>query len=90
MKKIEKKKTEAFGKKTFLLGEDEEGVKYWLTAAKWDCGWYWGFGYIETYTNNKNPNNARDISSHSHWNSSIVGKKEYYDLDKKCWRQTRQ
>jgi len=63
---MNKKKSKAFNKEIYLLGEDSEGVRYWLEAPKWDCGWYWGFGYIETYTNNKNPNWSRDISSHSH------------------------
>jgi hypothetical protein len=27
------------------LGENE-GEKIYLSAPSWDCGWYWGFGYI--------------------------------------------
>lgn len=34
--------------KKYLLGEDKDGTKYWLKEPSWDCGWYWGFGYIET------------------------------------------
>jgi len=64
-----KQKSNAFGKDIYLLGKDDDGQKHWLEAPKWDCGWYWGFGYIETYTNNKNPHLARDISGHSHWDS---------------------
>lgn len=63
---MEKQKSKAFGKDVYLLGADSEGVYYWLEAPTWDCGWYWGFGYIETYTNNKNPEYAKDINSHSH------------------------
>jgi len=63
---MKKKKTHAFGKDVFLLGEDEKGIWYWLEAPSWDCSWYWGFGYIETYTSNKSPGRSRDISSHSH------------------------
>lgn len=74
MKKLISKKTNnAFGKKIFLLGRDAEGINYWLEEAKWDCGWYWGFGYVETYTNNKNPNLSKDIESHSHIDSSFMG-----------------
>lgn len=29
-----------------LLGEID-GVKTYLAAPSWDCGWYWGFGYIQ-------------------------------------------
>lgn len=70
---IKKRTSEAFGKKVYLLGVFDNGEYFWLEEAKWDCGWYWGFGYIETYTNNKFPNRAADISSHSHWQGGIAG-----------------
>jgi hypothetical protein len=63
---MKKCKKHAFGKDIYLLGADEYGTNYWLEAPKWDCGWYWGFGYVETYTNNKSPETSEDISSHSH------------------------
>ena len=69
---MEKKTSYAFGKTIYLLGEDKDGVKYWLEQGSWDCNWYWGFGYIETYTNNKNPSRSRDISSHGHFDSKIL------------------
>lgn len=85
MKKLISKKTNnAFGKKIFLLGSDAEGTNYWLEEAKWDCGWYWGFGYVETYTNNKNPHKSKDIQSHSHIDSSFMGQMQKYDFEKKC------
>ena len=61
-----KDKSFAFGKEVYLLGEDSSGVRYWLEEPSFDCGWYWGFGYIETYTNNKNPAKSRDMNSHQH------------------------
>ena len=61
-----KKQSHAFGKNVYLLGKDEQGVYYWLEQPKWECDWYWGFGYIETYTNNTRPDLARDIASHQH------------------------
>jgi len=64
--KIKKQKSQAFGKEIYLLGEDVAGTRYWLEAPSWDCGWYWGFGYVETYTNNRNPQKSRDIDSHQH------------------------
>jgi len=64
---MNKKTTEAFGKKIYLLGQDEGGVNYWMEAPSFDCEWYWGFGYIETYTNNQNPEKSKDIDSHSHF-----------------------
>ena len=61
-----KVKSHAFGKDIYLLGQDEQGINYWLEAPKWDCIWYWGFGYIESFTNNKYPHLSKDISSHQH------------------------
>jgi hypothetical protein len=84
MKTIEKQKTHAFGKDVYLLGKRKSGEYIWLEFAKWDCGWYWGFGYIESYTNNQYPEKSKDINSHSHW-SGLVGKQEHYDIEKKCF-----
>ena len=64
---MEKQVKKAFGKDVYLLGADKEGTFYWLEEATWDCDWYWGFGYIETYTNNENPNRSRDIVGHQHF-----------------------
>ena len=69
---MKKQTTTAFKKKIYLLGADAYGVKYWLEEPSWDCGWYWGFGYVETYTNNNHPGRARDISSHQHFDSLFL------------------
>jgi hypothetical protein len=69
---IKKRKSHAFGKDIYLLGQDSEGTNYWLEKASWDCGWYWGFGYVETYTNNKSPEKARHIASHQHIDSTFL------------------
>ena len=78
---VKKTKSHAFGKDVYLLGRDADGEWIWLEAAQWDCGWYWGFGYVETYQDphGKRPEKARDISSHSHWDG-LVGKhgQDYY------------
>lgn len=80
---MKKDMREAFGKKIYLLGTDREGANYWLEAPTWDCGWYWGCGYVETYTNNKNPEIARDINSHQHFDGLFLkGKKNGYDAFK--------
>lgn len=68
---MKKKVSFAFRKEIYLLGKDEYGTNYWLEAPSFDCGWYWGFGYVETYTNNNSPSNSKDISSHSHIDSSF-------------------
>lgn len=69
---MEKEKRFAFGKNIYLLGSDKDGVKYWLEEASWDCGWYWGFGYVETYTNNRNPEKSRDIASLRHFDGLFL------------------
>lgn len=84
--RMKKRKSRAFGKDVYLLGKNAEGYTLWLEEPKWDCGWYWGFGYIETYTNKENPAKARDRSSHSHF-SGLVGNQEYYDHEKGCFRK---
>lgn len=77
---MNKKISEAFNKKIYLLGVGKDGKNYWLEAPSWDCGWYWGFGYVETYTNNKRPDQSRDISSHQHFDGLFSnGNKNTYD-----------
>jgi hypothetical protein len=61
-----------FGRDIYLLGTDKQGIKYWLESPKWDCNWYWGFGYIETYIDNNSPKISEDISSHSHFNGDTI------------------
>jgi hypothetical protein len=63
---ITKQTSRAFGKDIYLLGKDADGTTYWLEAPTWDCGWYWGFGYIVTYTDNLSPQFSRDLLSHQH------------------------
>ena len=69
---MKKQTTIAFNKKIYLLGADAEGTKYWLEAPSWDCDWYFGFGYVETYTNNDCPSRARDIESHQHFDGLFL------------------
>ena len=93
---MQKEKSHAFGKDVYLLGQDKDGICYWLESPKWDCGWYWGFGYIGTYTNNKQPQNSQDINSHQHatnfmseyftdWNGSKPILKNKTFSDKEGW-----
>lgn len=63
---IKKETRHAFGKNIYLIGT-KNGVQYWLEEPTWDCDWYWGFGYVKTYTNNKNPEIARDSNSSQHF-----------------------
>lgn len=77
-----------FGKH-YLLGEDHNGTKYYLEQASWDCGWYWGLGYIHTFTNNKNPKYSRDIQTHTHFDSMFLNKnRNGYDEFKDFFKET--
>ena len=81
---LKKEVRHAFGKDVYFIGKDKDGLKHWLEAPRWDCGWYWGFGYIEVYKQNWHPSKARDINSHSHW-SGLVGQQEDYNFEKSCF-----
>jgi hypothetical protein len=70
---IAKRKDSAFNKVIYLLGVTSDGRNAWLEAPSWDCDHYWGFGYVEIYTNNNNPIQSRDIESHQHIDSSVMG-----------------
>ena len=93
---LEKKQSNAFGKDVYLLGKDVDGVAYWLESPSWDCGWYWGFGYIETYTSNMMPSRSKDINSHQHagdfmkwaieWNGKDPKLKETTFSDNEAWQ----
>lgn len=61
-----------FKKKCYLLGKDKDGINYWLEEPSWDCDWYWGLGYIETYTNNRCPAKSRGVQSHQHFDSLFL------------------
>ena len=87
---MKKQTTIAFKKKIYLLGKDAEGTKYWLEAPSWDCNWYWGFGYVETYTNNDCPSKAADINSHQHFDSLFLNdsKVSAFDAFKEFFKET--
>lgn len=58
---LKKEVKERFGTH-YLLGKDGTGKKHYLKKASWDCGWYWGFGYIHTFE-------RYDIGCHYHFDS---------------------
>lgn len=72
---MDKKVIKWHGKKYYLLGADRGGIKYWLEEGHFDCEWYWGFGYVETFMCNDNPTLSRDISSHSHFDIMFFNRK---------------
>lgn len=84
---MEKKIVEKFGTH-FLLGKNHDGEYVYLKKASWDCNWYWGFGYLHTYTTYTNnlhhlhPERfSRDISSHFHFDSEFLnGPRHAHDM----------
>lgn len=64
---MNKKTILKFNNNYFLLGiRKEDGEEVYLQDFKWDCGWYWGGGYLEVF--NKN---MTDINEHFHWDGLI-------------------
>ena len=82
---LEKEKSHILGSTYYLLGMDENKVKYYLEKGKFDCGWYWSGGYIETFNKRKT-----DIDMHTHYDTGEVNglRFSYYDdfdkIFKKC------
>jgi len=59
-----------YPKNIFIGMHNNENI--YLSAPSWDCGWYWGFGYL----GNKN----------CHYHVEGLTKHEEYDTDKKCFK----
>lgn len=55
--------------KKVLLGYNDNQPIY-LSAPSWDCGWYWGFGYLG--------------NNNCHYHVDGLTKIETYNYDKKC------
>lgn len=64
---LEKEKSHILGSTYYLLGIDENKVKYYLEKGKFECDWYWSGGYIETFNRNKS-----DIDLHTHYDTGKV------------------
>lgn len=52
--------------KMWLLGKTVDGQRIYLDDFRWDCGWYWGGGYLKWY-----PRGAKQWHSHTHFNSTF-------------------
>jgi hypothetical protein len=85
---MEKRIINKFGKH-YLLGINKDGEYVWLEKESWDCGWYWGFGYLHTFTNNRQPERSRDLSSHFHFDSTFLnGPDCCHDMFKNYFTET--
>ena len=83
---MKKNTVHVFGKEFYYIGTDNNGTKHYLQKFSFDCGWYWGGGYIESFTNNRCPEKSRDISQHQHFNSLIFkGNKNGFDMFKEVF-----
>lgn len=57
----------------YYLGRDiKTKRKIWLQKPSWDCGWYWGFGYLQAMQGDREPSKARDIDCHTYWDSRVA------------------
>lgn len=71
IKLLDKKEGHAFGKDIVLLFQRDDLSFSWLEEPRWECSWYWSFGHVEEYTNNRHPEDSNDIRSHSHIDSLL-------------------
>lgn len=72
---LEKEKMNWHGNTYYLLGIDEDGEKYYLQRGKFDCGWYWSGGYINTFNRTKT-----DINLHTHYKTGEVNGNKFSDF----------
>lgn len=81
------------GKYQFLLGK-KGSETYWLQKASFDCDWYWGLGYVESYRGKGSSD--KSWRSHQHFDGLFLipakfvdGFKEFFDettlTDKGIW-----
>jgi hypothetical protein len=62
------RKTTRHGDELALLGKTKEGDKVYLKKAEYACDWYFSFGVLEIYEENK-----AKPSTITHWNSYFTG-----------------
>ena len=82
------------GRYQLLLGI-RNGESYWLEKAIWDCDWYWGIGYVESYRGKGRSD--KSWRGHNHFDSMFLkpakfvdGYKDFFDevtlTDDEIWR----
>jgi len=85
---MKKKTINKFGEH-YLLGVNKDGEHVYLEKESWDCGWYWGFGYLHTFTNDRQPTRSVDISSHFHFDGKFLeGPLSAYDTFREYFKET--
>ena len=73
------------GKYQFLLGK-KDGELYWLERASWDCDWYWGLGYVESYRGKGRSD--RSWSAHQHFDGLFLKSAKFVDGYKEFFEET--
>lgn len=66
----------------FLLGVTKDNEKVYLKKASWDCDWYWGFGYVEVYSQHG------VHLEHTHFDSLFLKSCEFVEGFKKYFKET--
>lgn len=70
-----------FGQKKFmLLGVRNDKQKVYMEQASYDCGWYFGFGYLEVLNHLRT-----DTKEHYHFSSFFESDKNAYDSFKESF-----
>ena len=86
---MKKKVAKDGDKEVYLLGRDSEGMRYWLVEPSWDCDWYWGFGYMQSYEKDKEPNRATDTDAFTHFDYCFLkGEKTYLGAFRDFFEET--
>lgn len=81
---MEKQKITKFGNDYYLLGINQNDEKVWLKQPSWDCDWYWGLGYVQTFEQDYS-----DIDMHTHFNILFFNKnKNGYDAFREYFKET--
>lgn len=64
----------------YLLGVTKDGDYVYMEKFSWDCGWYWGGGYLHFHKRNN-----RSWNCHTHFDSIFfnnMDKDNKYNIDK--------
>jgi hypothetical protein len=72
-----KKEVKTIGKKKHYLLGIRDNQRYYLQEASWECGWYWGFGYVESYRGKGTSDRA--WRSHNHFDTLFLKDRMYAD-----------
>lgn len=73
-------------KKIYLGIDKEYGEKIYITKHKWECGWYWGFGYLGNDRTHFHilswfdKDDAYNIDNHLETEGRLISQKDWWKL----------